>query len=330
MMTIDVPPREAVRRSYVIDDFRLWDRALHQAASEFHATYGAYPTHALAHPSALTRFLGNADPEALRDEDGAAPEAGVDPADGVLDVFETEDYAIELVEDASLWPITVALLILPPGASPPAEDTPPRPTLAAVSTDLDRPFASRPLYTRILYHSSQCWSCRHILGAGSCAAFPAGIPLALQQSRADHRDPFHGDGGLRFEPSIDPRAPWDGPWLFFEADRSFRFRRVDSPDHLPDPAPAAGWVGDAALAPVCPPKETIVARVKALVRETLTELGGAEAIEAHPLSAVLQARYPTTVAIADHQIRGGYQRWRVLVARCLAGRRTAARRALST
>ena len=36
-----------------------------------------------------------------------------------------------------------------------------------------------------------------------CAAFPDGIPEAITFSEVDHRDPFDGDRGIRFEPIDD-------------------------------------------------------------------------------------------------------------------------------
>ncbi len=37
----------------------------------------------------------------------------------------------------------------------------------------------------------------------SCRAFPAGIPGWLLEGRANHRYPYPGDGGSRFEPAED-------------------------------------------------------------------------------------------------------------------------------
>ncbi len=49
-----------------------------------------------------------------------------------------------------------------------------------------------------------CLYCRHLrndrVNRMTCSAFPAGIPEANIQSRADHRRPYRGDGGVRFDP----------------------------------------------------------------------------------------------------------------------------------
>lgn len=46
---------------------------------------------------------------------------------------------------------------------------------------------------------SQCVFCVHEGGA-SCAAFPGGIPMEILTNEFDHRQPYPGDGGIRFEP----------------------------------------------------------------------------------------------------------------------------------
>jgi hypothetical protein len=44
-----------------------------------------------------------------------------------------------------------------------------------------------------------CWDCRHYRTDASCSAFPDGIPAEILDSEADHRRPYPGDRGIRFE-----------------------------------------------------------------------------------------------------------------------------------
>lgn len=62
----------------------------------------------------------------------------------------------------------------------------------------------------------QCFDCRHFRVAKApdptvpltCDAFPdgAGIPHAILLARHDHREPFPGDRGIRFEPIDSDRT----------------------------------------------------------------------------------------------------------------------------
>ena len=49
--------------------------------------------------------------------------------------------------------------------------------------------------------SPTCSDCRHreFDRDSTCAAFPVGIPLEIWSGRRDHRSPFPGDNGIRFE-----------------------------------------------------------------------------------------------------------------------------------
>ena len=87
-----------------------------------------------------------------------------------------------------------------------------------------------------------CLGCRHYdrtaPGPGiRCAAFPDGVPDEIFSSEADHREPFDGDRGIRFDP-IDDEAVAYAEMLF-----------SPEPDELPQ-EDSAEEQGDAAHAEV--------------------------------------------------------------------------------
>jgi hypothetical protein len=45
----------------------------------------------------------------------------------------------------------------------------------------------------------QCFGCKHSHHNGMCDAFPKGIPRAILGDYHDHRKPYPGDNGIRFE-----------------------------------------------------------------------------------------------------------------------------------
>lgn len=64
---------------------------------------------------------------------------------------------------------------------------------------------------------SQCVWCRHRSAGGQrCRAFPAGIPVEILRNRHDHRHPFGGDHGVRFEPEV-----MDIEYIDIEGDAEF-------------------------------------------------------------------------------------------------------------
>jgi hypothetical protein len=69
----------------------------------------------------------------------------------------------------------------------------------------------RPLRFRVACDDSEfryagtspvCEDCRHRIGFDrlACAAFPDRIPKEIWNGLRDHRSPYPGDGGIRFEP----------------------------------------------------------------------------------------------------------------------------------
>ena len=68
----------------------------------------------------------------------------------------------------------------------------------------------------------QCFDCKHLARfrpgeLTHCAAFPDEIPDDIRKNRHDHRQPYPGDHGIRFEPNesairlglVSPRPPYD-------------------------------------------------------------------------------------------------------------------------
>lgn len=54
-------------------------------------------------------------------------------------------------------------------------------------------------------HPVQCTACRHYRDDATCDAFPDGIPVRILENDHDHRRPYPGDHGVRFDP-VDAAA----------------------------------------------------------------------------------------------------------------------------
>lgn len=55
--------------------------------------------------------------------------------------------------------------------------------------------------------SDQCITCVHYRLNGECDAFPNGIPEPIILGEHDHRQPYPGDNGIRFEAMPGERHP---------------------------------------------------------------------------------------------------------------------------
>jgi hypothetical protein len=62
-----------------------------------------------------------------------------------------------------------------------------------------------------------CAYCKNIGNwpRGGCLAFPSGVPKEISSGRFDHRKPFPGDNGIRFE--LNPEME-ESTWLWNEFD----------------------------------------------------------------------------------------------------------------
>lgn len=64
----------------------------------------------------------------------------------------------------------------------------------------------------MMHIPAQCESCIHYKNFFRCNAFPEypGIPREIDNMRFDHRNPYPGDNGIRWEPKTpDTKHPLD-------------------------------------------------------------------------------------------------------------------------
>ena len=91
---------------------------------------------------------------------------------------------------------------------------------------------------------SQCYDCKHYEGIFTCPAFPDGIPKVIFLDEFDHREPYPGDHGVRFEsvpnPSEEPIFGWAPPHvdttgIAGDVDAAPEPEGVPAP-HIPEPS----------------------------------------------------------------------------------------------
>lgn len=56
-----------------------------------------------------------------------------------------------------------------------------------------------------------CLGCKHYIAFGQCRAFDKEIPTDIWLGQNDHRKPYRGDNGIRFEPLPERKPPADKP-----------------------------------------------------------------------------------------------------------------------
>lgn len=65
---------------------------------------------------------------------------------------------------------------------------------------------------RYSFQPIQCFTCVHLRPYTRCDAFPDGIPPEIIAGR-DHREPYPGDNGIRYEEIPDDSRMSEREWL---------------------------------------------------------------------------------------------------------------------